>query len=403
MNLVERFLKYVAVYTHSARDIEKDPTTEMQWDLAKILVEDMKALGMEDARVDQYCRVYGTYPASKGWEDVPAIGFIAHMDTVCDAPGDNIKTKIVHYEGGDIVLSEGIVTSPADFPNLNNYVGHDLIVTDGTTLLGADDKAGIAEALDLIQRLGEHPEIEHRKIALCFTPDEEVGRGPLHFDYEHFGAPAGYTIDGGALGGICYENFNAAGGTLKIHGFNIHPGAAKNKMKNAVKLAAKFIMMMPDAESPEHTEGYEGYYHAGEVNGNESEASVRLIIRDHDRASFEARKVFLNNLVAYLNTVHGEGTFELELKDSYYNMKEMILPHMELIDNAVEAMKAVGATPRIEAARGGTDGATISYGGIPCPNLSTGGENAHGVKEFASVQDMGKMVDVLQYIATSRK
>ncbi|MBR0139194.1 MAG: peptidase T [Firmicutes bacterium] len=403
MNLTERFLKYVAVYTHSAKDVQKDPTTERQWDLAKILVEDLKEIGCADARVDEWCRVYATVPASKGWEEVPAIGFVAHMDTVVDAPGENIKPRIVHYEGGDIVLSEGIVTSPKDFPFMKNYIGHDLIVTDGTTLLGADDKAGIAEIMDLIQRFQEHPEIGHRKLAICFTPDEEVGRGPLHFDYEGFRAKAGYTVDGGALGGVCYETFNAANGLIHIKGFNIHPGTAKNKMKNAVKIAARFITMLPDAESPEHTEGFEGYYHVGDVQASESGATMHIIVRDHDRAKFEQRKAFVHNLVDYLNSVYGEGTITIELNDVYYNMKEMILPHMELVDNAIKAMESVGATPRIEAARGGTDGATFSYGGMPCPNLSTGGENAHGVKEFCSINDMQKMVDVLQYIACSKE
>ena len=403
MDLTERFLKYVAVYTHSAKDVKKDPTTERQWDLARILVEDLKEIGCADARVDEWCRVYATCPASPGWEDVPAIGFVAHMDTVVDAPGDNIKPRIVHYEGGDIILSEGIVTSPKDFPFMDKYIGHDLIVTDGTTLLGADDKAGIAEIMDMVQRFQQHPEIGHRKVAICFTPDEEVGRGPLHFDYEGFGAKMGYTVDGGALGGVCYETFNAANGVITIKGFNIHPGSAKNKMKNAVKIAARFITMLPDAESPEHTEGFEGYYHVGDIEGSESGARMHIIVRDHDRAKFEARKAFVHNLVDYLNSVYGEGTVTLELEDVYYNMKEMILPHMELIDNAMKAMESVGATPRIEAARGGTDGATFSYGGMPCPNLSTGGENAHGVKEFASINDMKKMVDVLQYIACSRE
>ena len=272
MDLTERFLKYVAVYTHSAKDVKKDPTTERQWDLARILVEDLKEIGCADARVDEWCRVYATCPASPGWEDVPAIGFVAHMDTVVDAPGDNIKPRIVHYEGGDIVLSEGIVTSPKDFPFMDKYIGHDLIVTDGTTLLGADDKAGIAEIMDMVQRFQQHPEIGHRKVAICFTPDEEVGRGPLHFDYEGFGAKMGYTVDGGALGGVCYETFNAANGVITIKGFNIHPGSAKNKMKNAVKIAARFITMLPDAESPEHTEGFEGYYHVGDVQASESGA-----------------------------------------------------------------------------------------------------------------------------------
>ena len=330
-----------------------------------------------------------------GREDLPALGFIAHMDTAPGVSGENVKPRCLRYEGGDIELGNGEALRVKDFPNLAKYVGQELIVTDGTTLLGADDKAGVAEIVSACACLLAHPEEKHRQIAVCFTPDEEIGRGPDHFDFAKFPAKQAYTVDGGEIGELEYENFNAAAAKVRIHGVNIHPGEAKNKMKNAALLAAEFVSLLPAAEAPAHTEGYEGFYHVTGLSGDESAAQVSLILRDHDREKFEGRKRFLQQLTDYLNLRHGEGTFTLELKDSYYNMKEMILPHMELIHRAEEAMRACGVEPRIVPIRGGTDGARLSYQGLPCPNLCTGGANFHGIHEFVSADAMEKMVRVL--------
>jgi len=339
--------------------------------------------------------VYATLPASPACAHLPALGLIAHMDTSPAVSGENVRPQIVHYTGGDIPLGAGEAITRAAFPVLDRYIGQDLIVTDGTTLLGADDKAGVAEIVTACAYLQAHPEVAHRAIAVCFTPDEEVGRGADHFRLERFPAKEAYTIDGEALGELEYENFNAAAAKIEIKGVNIHPGAAKNKMKNAALLAAEFIAAMPAAETPAHTEGYEGFYHVCDLVADESRALIKMIVRDHDSEKFAARKQFLGRLTDYLNGVHGAGTFTLTLTDSYYNMKEKILPHMELIDRACAAMRAVGVEPRIVPVRGGTDGARLSWMGLPCPNLSTGGQNFHGIHEFVPVQAMEKMVAVL--------
>ena len=349
MDVKERFLKYVTYYTTSDEDSETVPSTARQRVLGQALAEELAALGLQNVELDGFGYVYGVLPASPGCEDLPALGFIAHMD----------------------------------------------IVTDGTTLLGADDKAGVAEIVSACAYLLAHPEVTHRQIAVCFTPDEEIGRGPDHFDFAKFPAKQAYTVDGGEIGELEYENFNAAAAKVRIHGVNIHPGEAKNKMKNAALLAAEFVSLLPAAEAPAHTEGYEGFYHVTGLSGDESAAQVSLILRDHDWEKFEGRKRFLQQLTDYLNLRHGEGTFTLELKDSYYNMKEMILPHMELIHRAEEAMRACGVEPRIVPIRGGTDGARLSYQGLPCPNLCTGGANFHGIHEFVSADAMEKMVRVL--------
>jgi len=399
MNITERFLKYVSFHTTSDEDSTTVPSSERQKDLGAYLAKELADLGLENAHMDENGYVYAFLPATPDCADLSPIGFIAHMDTSPDAPGKDIKPSIIHYEGGDITLANGLVTSVAEYPFLKNFVGQDLIVTDGTTLLGADDKAGIAEIVTLCEQLTADPTVSHRAIAVCITPDEEIGCGTDHFDFSQFPAKKAYTVDGGELGEIEYENFNAASAKITVHGVNIHPGSAKNKMKNAVLMGADFIARMPAAETPAHTEGYEGFYHVADFSGNETEATVFMIIRDHDREKFEARKAFVANLAAYLNTVYGEGTFEAEITDSYYNMKEKLLPHMEMIDNAEAAMRAAGVEPKIVAIRGGTDGASLSYMGLPCPNLSTGGVNFHSVRELVPVQAMEKMVKVLSFLA----
>ena len=397
MRAYERLLNYVRVYTTSDPESGTHPSAAREFDLAHQLVEELKALGVEDARVDEHCYVYGSIPATKGCEKKPALGLIAHMDTAPDAPGENVK-PILHenYDGGDVTLpGTGMVMKTSTFSFLKELKGETLITTDGTTLLGADDKSGVAEILTAAETLIKK-KLPHGKLCIAFTPDEEIGEGASLFDVEGFGAAYAYTVDGEDVGEISYENFNAAAVTLTVHGVNIHPGSAKDKMKNAVLMAHQFISLLPEAETPAHTEGYEGFYHVTDVSGNETEVVLHAIIRDHDREKFEARKTFVENAVRYLNGVWGEGSFHLELKDSYYNMKEKLLPHMELIDNACAAMRAVGVEPEIVPIRGGTDGARLSWErDIPCPNLCTGGANFHGVHEFVPVASMEKMVQVL--------
>ena len=397
MELKDRFLKYVSFDTQSDESSETFPSTAKQRVLLDYLAEEMKALGLTEVTVDKYGYAMGTIPATPGCEKAPVIGFIAHVDTAPDMSGADVKPHVIeNYDGKDIRLNAGVTMKVADFPELSFFKGHTLIHTDGTTLLGADDKAGVAEIVTACEYLLAHPEVPHRTIAVCFTPDEEVGKGTDHFDPAKFPAKAAYTVDGGELGEIEYENFNAAAVTLTVHGVNIHPGSAKDKMKNAVLMAHQFISLLPEAETPAHTEGYEGFYHVTDVSGNETEVVLHAIIRDHDREKFEARKTFVENAVRYLNGLWGEGSFRLELKDSYYNMKEKLLPHMELIDNACAAMRAVGVEPEIVPIRGGTDGARLSWErDIPCPNLCTGGANFHGVHEFVPVASMEKMVQVL--------
>lgn len=394
MTVLDRFLKYVSFDTTSDEESQTIPSTQKQTVLGAYLVEELKNAGCEDARMDQYGYVYGTLPATEGYEDLPALGLIAHMDTSPAVSGTGIKAQILRYEGEDLNLGAAVLSASA-FPDLKNYVGQDLVVTDGTTLLGADDKAGVAEIVSACAEMTANPQRPHRKVAVCFTPDEEIGRGANKFDFSAFPAKVAYTVDGGEIGEIEYENFNAASARITVHGVNIHPGSAKDKMKNASLMGAEFITRLPAAETPAHTEGYEGFYHLCDMKGDESEAVLNFIIRDHDRARFEKRKETVRSLAAYLNTVYGEGTFEAEIRDSYYNMKEKILPHMDLIENAKAAMIAAGVEPKIVPIRGGTDGARLSYEGLPCPNLSTGGANFHGVHEFIPVQSLQKMVTVL--------
>ena len=397
MNAVDRFLKYVSYDTQSDEHSDTTPSTEKQKVLGAALAEELNQLGLYNAHMDEYGYVYAWLPASAGCEGVPCVGLVAHMDTSPSASGANVKPRIVRYEGGDLVLNEekNIVMKAADFESLAKYVGQELIVTDGTTLLGADDKAGVAEIVSALDYLIAHPEIPHGRIAVCFTPDEEVGSGADHFDVPGFGAAVAYTVDGGELGELEYENFNAASASVVIHGVNIHPGSAKNKMKNALLIGLEFANMLPAAETPAHTEGYEGFYHLGEMHGDETKTTMSYIIRDHDMNSFLARKAYMGRVSDYLNAKYGAGTVELTLKDSYFNMREKIEPHMYLIHRARSAMEAVGITPMEVPIRGGTDGARLSFMGLPCPNLCTGGVNFHGVHEYIPVEALEKMTQVL--------
>lgn len=395
MKVSERFLKYVSFGTNSDENSETCPSTACQLELGRYLAEELKSIGLQEIKLDGNGYVYGVIPATEGREKDPSIGFIAHMDTAPAVKGDGINPQTVHYEGGDIKLNDSVSIKIKDFPYLEKYIGCDIITTDGTTLLGSDDKAGIAEIFTACEYLISHPEISHGRIAVGITPDEEIGRGADRFDVEGFACDWAYTVDGGELGEIEYENFNAASAEIKIHGRNIHPGSAKNKMKNASLLAAEFINMMPKSETPATTEGYEGFYHLCEMKGDETLAELSYIIRDHSMEKFLKRKEFMANLISYLNSVYGEGTFEAEIKDSYYNMKEKILPYMHIIDNAVKAMEDADVEPLVVPIRGGTDGARLSFMGLPCPNLSTGGANFHGVHEFIPVQSMEKMVEVI--------
>ena len=398
MRAYERLLKYVTFDTTSDENTEKSvcPSTDQQKILALALVEEMKNLGMSDAHMDKYGYVYATLPANCEAK-VPAIGLIAHMDTSSSASGKNIKPRIVkNYDGGDIVLNKekNIIMSPDKFESLSDYKGKDLIVTDGTTLLGSDDKAGIAEILTTVQRLNDDG-VKHGNIAVAFTPDEEIGRGADYFDVANFGAAFAYTVDGGKLGGIEYENFNAAGAVITVNGVSIHPGDAKNKMKNALLMGIEFNSLLPANEIPACTEGYEGFQHLMHMEGDEEKTVMHYIIRDHDMDKFGEKKLRFEKVAAYLNDKYGANTIELDLQDSYYNMKNQIEPHMFLIENAKKAMTDAGVEPETVAIRGGTDGARLSFMGLPCPNLSTGGHNFHGRFEYIPIQSMDSMVEVL--------
>ena len=396
MNVVERFLTYVKQDTQSSETSGTHPSSPGQLTLGAALVEELAGLGLE-ARMDGHGYVYGRLAATLGLEGERPLGLIAHLDTSPDAPGRDVKPRLVEYQGGPLVLNEalGIVMDPAEFESLERQRGRTLIVTDGTTLLGADDKAGAAEIVTALEYLRDHPEIPHGPVSVAFTPDEELGEGTMFFDREAFGAPVAYTVDGGELGELEYENFNGANALFTVHGFNIHPGSAKNKMKNALLMAVELVNLLPPAETPAHTEGYEGFYHLYHLTGDETRAEAALLIRDHDREKFEARKACLTRLAAYLNDKYGPGTVELALEDRYYNMKEKLAGHMELIDRAKAAMEAAGVEPRVVPIRGGTDGAQLSWMGLPCPNLSTGGLQFHGVFEYIPADALERMVQVL--------
>lgn len=389
----ERFLRYVRFDTTSDEFSETCPSTSKQKVLGQALVEEMLSMGIADARMDENGYVYGTVP---GDPNLPTIGLIAHMDTAPDASGANIRAKVIPYEGGDILLNgeKGIYLREADYESLKRNKGKHLIVTDGTTLLGADDKAGVAEILTAAQTLLIEGGV-HATLKIGFTPDEEIGRGADRFDVAHFGADYAYTADGGTIGELEYENFNAASAKVTVHGLNIHPGSAKNKMVNSQYIAMEFQSLLPQAQKPEHTENYEGFIHLTDMKGEVEESVLRYIVRDHDKTLFEEKKQLMTATAEYLNRKYGDGTVELELKDSYYNMREKIEPHMEIVDRAKQAMAAVGMEPRTVPVRGGTDGARLSYEGLLCPNLCTGGENYHGRFEYIPVEDMEKCVAML--------
>lgn len=401
--VVENFLRYVKIDTQSLEKFsDKTPSTEKQRDLACLLRDELLELGASNVRYDEeHCYVYAEIPSNLMIKKkVPAIGFIAHMDTSEAVSGANVKPRVIeNYDGEDIVLNaeENIVTRVSDFPMLKECKGKSLIVTDGNTLLGGDDKAGVAEIMAMAEYFLKHPEVKHGKICIGFTPDEEVGNGVEYFDIKGFGADYAYTVDGGELGDMSYECFNAAGAVLTVRGKSVHPGSAKNIMKNAVKLAYEFIGMLPN-ECPENTEGYEGFYHVDSIQGDVEKTTVELIIRDHDREKFEQRKQIVRDCVEKLNSQYGEERFELELKEQYRNMREMIEEELYIVDNAVEAMKRAGVEPKISPIRGGTDGAKLSFDGLLCPNICTGSEGHHGRNEFACIEDMETIVEILKNI-----
>lgn len=400
MKLIERFLKYVSFDTQSSETTGTNPSTPKQFALGEYLRDELTAMGLQDVELTDKCYLYATLPANTG-ENVPTVGFIAHMDTSPDASGENVKPSIVHYEGGDILLNaeKQIVMSPSDFPEMENYIGEDLIVTDGTTLLGADDKAGIAEIVSGIAYLQSHPEIKHGKIRVGFTPDEEIGCGADFFDVEKFGCDWAYTFDGGEVGELEFENFNAASGKVDFIGRNVHPGYAKDKMINALRMAITFADLLPQQEVPECTEGYEGFFHLMDIHGSVEEAQVRYIIRDHDRQKFEDRKTLFLETAKKVAEMYGCDRVVPEVKDSYYNMLEMLTGNMYVVDIAKEAMLQCGVTPKVRPIRGGTDGARLSFMGLPCPNIFAGGLNFHGRFEFVPVLAMEKAMMTLVNIA----
>ena len=395
MDITERFINYTKFDTQSSEESESVPSTQKQLIFAKYLKEELENEGLQDVELDDKGYIYATLPSNvKG--KVPTIGFISHYDTSPDCSGAGIKARIVNnYDGNDIMLSEGIVSSPAKFPELMQHVGEDLIVTDGHTLLGADDKAGIAEIVQAMCYLRDHKEIKHGKIRVGFNPDEEIGMGAHHFNVEKFGCEWAYTMDGGDLGELEFENFNAASAKIQIKGISVHPGYAKGKMINANMLAAEFIGMLPHDETPETTEGYQGFYHLLGIKSNIESATLSYIIRDHDREKFEERKRFIADCTRQMSVKYGEGMVEAEVKDQYYNMKEKIDPQMHVIDLVLKAMQECGVPPRVSPIRGGTDGAQLSFRGLPCPNIFAGGVNFHGPYEFVSIQSMEKAMQVV--------
>ena len=400
MDAVERLISYLKIDTESVPDRDVIPSSEKQFDLAKVLEKELREMGVSDVRLDEHCYVYGKLPSNLSGEEkakTPALGLIAHMDTSPSARGKNVNPRIVkNYDGTDIVLNEEEKLSPKIFPRLLEQIGDDLLVTDGTTLLGADDKAGVAEIMALVEYLQNHKEIPHGDICIGFTPDEEVGCGADIFDVKGFGADVAYTVDGGKLGGVEYENFNGASGKLKIHGVNVHPGSAKDKMLNSLLLAMEFNSMLPQF-TPANTEGYEGFFHLCDMAGDESLTEMNYIIRDHDREKFEEKKRIFLDVAEKLNQKYNAkgAFFEPEVKDSYFNMAEKVKDHMYLIDVAKTAFEKEGVTPIVSPIRGGTDGASLSYKGLPCPNLSTGGDNFHGIYEYLNLNAFHKMIAVL--------
>lgn len=403
--VIEKFLKYVQLDTTSVEESTTVPSSLKEHELAALLVKELTDMGAQEITYDkEHCYVYATVPATPGKEHLPVLGFIAHMDTSPAVSGADIKPRTVSYQGGDILLNEEkqISIKLSDFPELEWYRGQDLIVTDGTTLLGADDKAGIAEIMTMAQTLLENPQIPHGKIRIGFTPDEEIGCGTDYFDVKLFGADVAYTVDGGRLGELEYENFNAAGAKLHVYGRNVHPGSAKGKMKNSILIAQEFQAMLPVFENPMYTEKYEGFFHLDSIRGTVEETTADYIIRDHDRALFEEKKKKFLDAAAFLNRKYGEGTVVADVKDSYYNMREVMEQHMDLVEGAAKAMEELGIEPIISPIRGGTDGARLSFMGLPCPNLCAGGENFHGKYEYVSVQSMEKITQLLLTIVKNR-
>ncbi|NLR89800.1 peptidase T [Flammeovirga agarivorans] len=399
--LLERFLRYVKIDTESVPGVEQIPSTKKQFDLANLLVEELKEIGLEEVTIDENCYVMATLPSNVD-KEVPTIGFVAHVDTTPDLTGKNVNPQVwENYDGEDIVLNKekGIVLSTEEFPEIKQYVGQTIVTTDGTTLLGADDKAGVAEIMTAMDYLVKNPEIKHGKIRICFTPDEEVGKGADLFDVDKFGAEWAYTMDGGPMGEFEYENFNAAYAEVTFRGQNVHPGTAKGKMVNSMNIAAKFATKFPDSETPETTEKYEGFYHLLTMTGSVEESKLQYIIRDHDRTIFEARKDHMKALVGTFRNEYGMNSVELNMVDQYYNMKEKVEPNMHIVDLALDAMKALDIEPDVKAIRGGTDGARLSFMGLPCPNIFAGGHNMHARYEYVPVPTMEAATKVIVKIA----
>lgn len=406
LKLQNRFINYVKIYSTSDPESESTPSTPQQWDIAKYIFEELKTLGLSDVSMDEHGYIYAYVPSNIINDEEPVVGFISHYDTSPDFNGKNVNPQIwPDYDGKDILLNKntGFTLSPSKFETLKDYIGKTLITTDGTSLLGADDKAGVAEIVTAAEFLLAHPEIKHGKIAIGFTPDEEIGRGAHKFDVKKFGAEWAYTMDGSEVGELEYENFNAAGAVVKIHGLSVHPGYAFGKMVNASLLAAEFVQMLPENETPSTTVEFEGFYHLTDLKSDVSEAKIQYIIRDHDNDKFEARKKFITDQVAAFNKKHGEGTAEIEIKEQYRNMKQQFEGKMYIVDIAEQAMKDANIEPKIKAIRGGTDGAQLSYMGLPCPNIFAGGMNFHGPYEYVAVESMEKAVEVIINIARAVK
>ncbi|MDB4709484.1 peptidase T [Flavobacteriaceae bacterium] len=396
-HIIKRFISYVTIDTESDPNNPDFPSSDNQWNLANLLVKELKDIGMSDITLDKHCYVMATLPSNLDY-DVPTIGFVSHIDTTPDYTGANVKPRIHHeYDGKDIVLNENenIVLSPSYFDDLLQYKGQTIITTDGTTLLGADDKAGITEIVSAMEYLINHPEIKHGKIRICFTPDEEVGKGAHQFDVKKFGAAWAYTMDGSQIGELEYENFNAASAKITINGKIVHPGYAKGKMINSMTIAGDFMRRLPSKEVPEFTEGYEGFFHLHQLKGNVEQSVLHYIIRDHDSGLFNNRKQFMIDLVAKMNSELGNDAIELDIKDQYFNMKEKVIPIMHIVDIAEEVMKEIGITPLIKPIRGGTDGSQLSFMGLPCPNIFAGGHNFHGRYEYVPVESMIKATEVI--------
>ena len=400
MTAKERFLRYAAIDTGADENSGTHPSSDKQWTLARMLEQELKDLGATDARISEQCVVYASFPANA--PDQPAIGFIAHVDTSPSVATGPVHARSVRYTGGDLVIGNGVMMREAAFPNLKRHIGHELIITDGTTLLGGDDKAGIAEIMTACETILNNPTIKHGKLCVAFTPDEEIGEGADYFDVKGFGADFAYTVDGGAPCELNYECFNACTAVVTVHGVNVHPGTSKNIMKNAALIATEFASLLPKAETPAHTEGYEGFYHLGFMHGDETEATLRYIVRDHDAARFAARKERVLATAAYLNGQYGENTITISLTDSYFNMRPEIDKHPHVVARAMDAIRTVGETPEVVPIRGGTDGSRLTYMGLPCPNIGTGTSNAHGVMEYVSVPEMEQIVRILIEIAKAR-